>query len=301
MGGMTPSDIGAQVLDAIAWPEVLGDLNDGSDHANILLRAYGQCLEQLQRAANWDMCRKEAPLVLLADATGNTALVGTSVPYPWLYSYQYPTDCVKMRFVPWNFANPSTVIPADNIQIPQTPLVDGLGDTSRIGARVRPARFLVATDFNNPSLDPSDYETRGVSPQGRTVILTNVREATGVYTANMIYPSVWDPLFRAAFVAYLASEVALPIWAKKDAKFGLLIRNQQAEIVRAKVKEARLVDGNEGGPSSSDIRTDWIDVRASGGQGFVNGNWGGAGWGAGDGPGVWSYGFDALTVAGAVF
>lgn len=300
MGGFTPDDIGAQVLDAIAWPEVLGSLQDGSYHANVLLRAYGQCRQQLLRAAFWDFARKQAPLVLLADATGNTANVGTTVPLPWLYEYALPTDAMKIRMIPRNLSNPSTIIPSGNIQIPQTPLVDGIGQNPLVGLRLQPARFLVSMDFNYPSTDPTDYQTLGVSPQGRTVILTNVREAQALYTADMIYPSVWDSLFRAAFVAYLASEVAMPIWAKKDAKFGLLIRNQQLDIVRAKVKEARLVSGNSSGPPTSDLRVDWLDTRFTGG---------GYGWGYGNGMGFgmnndgWLYGAtDGLNLAdGAVF
>ena len=114
-----------------------------------------------------------------------------------------------------------------------------------------------------------------------------MKEAQCVYTAEMIYPSLWDSLFRSAFVAYLASEVVLPL--SKDRKFGLSIRPQLIATVKQKLAEARLVDGNEGW-YSSDIRVDWMSVRHSGGTWSRDGGWGG-----GEGPGVWGYGWDSCS------
>lgn len=298
MSGMTPTDIANQALDAIGVSPPLGDMEDGSDRARVILRAYRECLKQLLRAAHWNFARKTAPLTLLADASGNTSYVGTVVPTPWIYEYAYPTDCAKARFVPWNLSNQASLIPQGNIQIPQTPLVDGLGQQG-LGQPMRPAKFVEATDFNYPPQQGQlTWDVQGVSPQGRTVILTNVRYAQMVYTAIMLYPSVWDPLFRAAFVSYLAAEVALPIWAQEgDRKFGLELRVQQAAIVRDKVMEARAIDGNEG-TFSSDIAVDWMRGRRSfGPYGFGYGA-GGAGWGGDGGPGVYGNGYDSLMVAG---
>src|ERR1019366_9538890 len=138
MGGYLPSDVANQALDAIMWPEVLGDLEDGSHEGAIILRAYRQCLMQLLRAAHWALARKTAPLVLLADSTGNSPNVGTVVPNPWFYyEYEYPGDCAKVRFVPWNLSNQANLIPSNNIQIPSTPLVAGIGQQPLLGQRVR--------------------------------------------------------------------------------------------------------------------------------------------------------------------
>lgn len=296
MGGMTPTDVANEALDAIGWPDVLGDLEDGSPPAQILLRKYRECLKQLLRSAHWNFARKQAPLTLLADASGNAAseYVGVVVPQPWLYEYAYPTDCAKMRFVPWSYPSPAAQIPAGNIQIPATPQ-NSAPLPQVIAPRQRPARFLEATDFNyQPPAGALSWDVQGVSPQGRTVILTNVPNAQGVYTAIMLYPSVWDALFRAAFVAYLAAEVALPIWAKSDRKFGLEVRGQQAQILQAKLSEARLVDGNEG-TFSTDLRVDWLDARRNGGPNTLG--YGGLGWGGGD-AGVWGNGWDSLAVPG---
>lgn len=301
MSDMAVSDVANQALDAIGWPEVLGDIEDGSRHGQILLRAYRQCLQQMLRAVNWNFARRSAPMVLLADASGNTPNVGTRVPVPgFIYEYAYPTDCAKAHFVPWNLENQADTTPPNNIAIPQTPLLTGQGQQPLNGGRIRPARFVVSSDFNYPPpAGQITWDVQGVSPQSRTVILTNVRHAHLVYTAIVLYPSVWDPLFRAALVAYLASEVALPIWSTKDRKFGLEIRTQQIAIVRQKIIEARIVDGIEA-TASSDIAVDWMRIRHTGGPGSIRG-WGdnfGGGFG-----GEGSYGgYDSLTLAdGSVF
>lgn len=298
-GGLLPTDVGNQALDAIGFPFTMGDLQEGTRPAQILLRAYYQCLVQLLRAAPWDCARKQAPLVLLADATGNTANVGTVVPVPWVYEYAYPEDCARARFVPYNWQNQANTIPAGNIATPSTPQTT-VGNTQAPWGKMMVARFLVASDYNYPpQVGSQPWATPNVSPQGRTVVLTNVQNATLVYTAIMDYPSNWDAAFRAAFVAYLASEVALPLWVEKDRKFGLMVRDEQIGIVKAKVSDARAASANEGGPPTSDISVDWMRTRMSGGP-ALNNVWGANG--AYDGVGVMGYGWDGLALAGgAVF
>lgn len=298
--GFTPSDVANQALDAMGWPDVLGDLEDGSEHANVLLRAYRECLKQLLRAAMWDFARKYAPLQLLADATGQTQGVGTVVPNPqFRYEYVYPPDCVKARFLPWNPGTP-TLPPGSNVTIPDVLLTDNQQPWPPAAGRVMPARFLVAFDYNYPPpSNPIPWDQMGVSPEGRLVILTNVQNASLVYTTLALYPSVWDPLFRAAFVAFLAAECALAIWKKKDPKFGLQMRRENIAILQAKVVEARAQSANEGGPSTSDIRVDWMDARYSVGPGSRFGwGYGGADSAWDSGPGVLGYGWDTLALPG---
>jgi hypothetical protein len=287
-----PADVANQALDAAGVEHTLGDLQEGTRVAQVTLRAYGQCLRQLLRAANWDFARKTSDMVLLADATGQTANVGSMVPTPWIYEYAYPIDCMKVRLVPWNYGQ-DPGIPTDNIQIPATiPLTTATGQPPLTGQRLRPARFVVATDPNYPP-DPGQitWVVQGESPAGRTVILTNVKNAKVIYTALMLYPSVWDPLFREAMVAYLASQIALPL--STDKRFGMQLRKDNIEIAKMKIKEARVVDGNEG-ISSSDISVDWMRTRNVGGR---------SSWGyQDDGPGGFGGGWDSLAFPdGSVF
>ncbi len=287
-----PTDVCQQAIDASGVDYLLGDIEDGSRPAQVLLRAYQQCLMQLLRGANWDFARKTSQLTLLADATGNTPNVGTLVPVPWIYSYEYPIDCMKARFIPWNYAvqNPGT--PPGNITPPAAPAptMTGLGNPQLTGNRIRPARFVIATDANYPPPSGSvTWEVQGVSPQGRTVVLTNVQNAVMIYTALMLYPSVWDPLFRAALVSYLASEIALPL--ATDKKFGLAMRAQNVAIAKAKIEQARIRDGNEGF-YSSDLRVDWMAARWTGGAGGWGNNYADGG-----GPAVGWGGWDACGFA----
>lgn len=271
-----PTDIANLALDQSGCDFTLGDIAEGTRPAQVLLRAYRDCRRQLLRAAHWSWARKQVPLVLLADITGNTPNVGTNVVQAgFTFEYSMPPDYLKAWYVPWQpFTQPG--VAASNI-VPQNysaPLMTNLGQPPYSAWRPQPARFLIATDSNYPAQPgiPGDDELpAGTSPATQTVLLTNVQNAQLVYTADMIYPSVWDPLFRAALVAYIASEIALPL--AKDKKLGMVLRDDQIKIAKAKIQQARLSDGNES-PSDSTLSTNWMQTRRTGGYG---------GWGSGYG------------------
>ena len=281
-----PADIANEALDACGLSEMaIGDLEEGTAPAQVLLRKYWTCLRALLRGATWDFARRQAPLVLLADASGQTVGAGNIVPQgQYQYEYQYPSDCARVRYIPWQpFLAPGA--PAGNIVPPnnQLPLMPNLNASPLQGQRIRPARFLITSDPNYPA--PQGAQTslvQGQSPIGNTVILTNVPNAQIIYTYYAIYPSVWDMLFRQAMVAYLASEIALPLWVKKnDAKMGMSLRDSNIAILKSKITEARIADGNES-VASNDISVDWIRTRRSGPG--LWGSWGGFGdsdWGGG--------------------
>ncbi len=279
----TPTDVAQLAIDAIAIDHEIGDLEAGGRINNVTLRAYGECFRQLMRAAPWTFARREVPLLLLADASGNTAGVGSAVPGngQYVYEYAYPTDCARIRYIP-GYPLQAPPVPNGNITPPNSssPTLVGLS-TAPLGAGMRPTRFLLTNDPNYNTPAPNSG-VQGQSPVGNTVILSNVPNATCVYTFNALYPSLWDHLFLAAMAAYLASEIALPLWSK-DPKMGMALRTQQIAIAKSKLLEARAMDGNETW-SSSDIRVDWMDFRRTGGSwsgwGQSGGDWGcwGNGW-----------------------
>ena len=295
MGGWIPTDVIQQSIDACGVDYLLGDIEDGSREAQVSLRAYQQCLPQLLRAAPYDFARREAPLTLLADASGNTPNVGTQViGNQFNYEYAWPIDAVKLRYIPRSFiANPGTV--QGNITPPnnQSPIMTGLGQPPYGPNRIQPTRFLVSNDSNYPpAAGQVNWETQGVSPQGRVVILSNVKAALAVYTYLALYPSIWDSLFRAALVAYIASEIALPL--NKDKNLGRSIANDQRQITKEKIMQARAMAANESGVNTSDIRVDWLDTRRIGGRwGWQNG-WDGGG------PGELWGGYDDCCGSGVV-
>ncbi len=296
-----PQDVANEALVACGFNFVIGNLQEGTRPAQILLQKYGQCLRQLLRSAHWNFARLQTPMTLLADATGQTPNVPTNTIAPWVYEYAIPIDCMKARFVPWGPQGLTAPIPSGNYVPPNSssPVVGGLG-VPVAGAHLRPARFLEANDPNfAPQSGQLFWETQGSSPQGQTVILTNVQNATLVYTALMNYPSNWDSQFRAAIVAFLASEVAFALWASKGEKFaplGMKIREDQMKIAAAKIMAARLTDGNEGW-HNSDFVPDWMRFRNSGSsyRGGYSQNFGSLGDG---GPGIYFGGMDGCCGVG---
>lgn len=291
-----PADVVNEALDAIGADFTIGELREGTKAAQVALRHYGQCLRQLLRSAHWDMARKQQPLTMLADATGQTAGVGTVVPAPWVYEYSYPVDCMLARFVPANYLNP-TQAPSGNYALPATPQTTGASQPPYgYGMRLVPAPFIITLDSNYPVDANSNWmEVQGAAPGARVVILSNVNQAALVYTGFVPYPSVWDAHFRAALVAYLASCMALPL--TKDKALGVKMRDEQFQLAKERVTQARISNGNESGfPQTTDHLPDWMSIRSRGGGAWGQG-WNSAGlWGVGgygwDGCGYAGYGFD---------
>lgn len=283
----SPTAVAQEAIDAAGLKIELSDIQDGTEAARVCLRVYGNALRQMLRGANWDFARKEAPLVLLADATGATPNVGTVVPSGFAYEYAYGTDCAKLRYIP---ANRNQTIPGPNTTPTNgtVPLMTGLGGPF-IGRRNVPTPFLITSDANYPPATGQMYwDVQGVSPQGRTVILSNVQNAHAVYTYYALYPSLWDQKFRSALVAYIAHEIAFRL--HEDPKLGMAVRVEQMKVAQMRLMEARVTDGNEGF-SSSDLSVDWMRTRNVGGQ-WGEGNGGGGGWGAG-----WNCGWDSVGFA----
>lgn len=264
-----PTDIANLALDACGINVQLNDIEQGGREANVLLRSYGEGVRQILRAAPWAFARKQVSMVLLADASGATPNVSSVVPggyaSQFLYEYSYPIDCARIRYVPGN-VNSVPGTPAGNITPPNPnlPLLPGIG-TALWQQRAVPTRFLVTNDPNivAPAGSNAQFQ-QGQSPIGSTVILSNVQNATLVYTFNCLYPSLWDHLFRGALVSYIAQDVAVALWASRDPKMGLQMRAQQISITKGKVSEARVADGNEMSVTT-DHTPDWLRFRRTGG------------------------------------
>jgi hypothetical protein len=288
----SPTIVANMVLDAIGVDEQVGNIEEGSRVANVLLRAYGRCRQDLLRAAPWSFARKQTTMVLLADSSGQTANVGTVVPgTSFQYEYRYPADCLRIRYIPWNpFNNPpvptTNITPSDGTSPPTT----GSTGPQRLWQPIRPSLYQITNDPNYPLDSQADPTVNpGQSPTGSTVILSNVQSASIVYTFDAVYPMLWDNLFTSALVAYMASEVTLGLWSKNP-KYGMGIRREQIAIAQKKLIEARIADGNASTVSTSHL-PDWMRARASyGNNGFNNNGWGLDG-GAGGAYGVWGNGY----------
>ncbi len=282
----TPTAIANQALQAAGLRMVLGDIQDGTEAAQVCLRSYSECVRQMLRGAHWDWARREVPLQLVADASGQTSGVGSLVPSGFLYSYVYPADCAKVRFIPANYWGSSPPVPSDNITPPNGDSPITAATLSVIASRLVPSRFLIANDPNYVPAGASNV-IPGVSPVGHTVICCNVQNARGVYTLQAMWPNLWDSLFRSAVVDYMASEIAFVL--HNDKKLGLAVQDRLAGRAQMKLSEARRTNGNESW-ANADLSVDWMRIRMSGGFSAAY-----LGAGRDAGPGYLFGGFDSVV------
>lgn len=281
-----PTAICNQALQAAGLRMVLGDIQDGTEAAQVCLRAYSECVRQMIRGAHWDAFRREAELQLVADASGQTAGVGTIVPGGMQYSYNYPADCAKLRFIPANRGNTVAPVPSGNIVPDNSSSPISAATSAVVGQRLIPSRFLIANDPNSAP-DGASNNIAGISPIGSTVICCNIQNAFGVYTMEAMWPNLWDSLFRSAVVDYIASEIAFVLYT--DKKVGIAVQDRLSGRAQAKLSEARRTNGNESW-ANADLNVDWMRYRLSGG-------FNGYGWGdnGGGGPGTLFGGFDSVA------
>lgn len=214
-----------RALSEIGARATITSLSDSSSAGVQCTIWYDALREQLLRAAPWGFARKQLALT----ETGN--FNDQNVPYPWLYKYEYPADCLKVRYLLWP--------PQDSTggnSVPQT------GNGLAWGPWYAPSRnnrFIVADDA------------------GTRVILSNVPGAICVYVANVSDVSLFDPLFQQALVSALASKLVIPITGNVKMK---VVHENSA--MRA-IANALAADGNEAMPTTDHI-PDWIAARGYG-------------------------------------
>lgn len=293
------ADVVNRALDALGLPNMqLGSITDGTLAGRTARRIYGQTLRQLLRSAHWSFARKRAQMELLASRTGqpppgtpNPApfqQISTAVEWPWLYAYAWPTDAVQARWVPWAPVT-SGGAPQGNIAIGSAPLMTGLAQTGAAPwLNARPARFLASTSSQfpiaagTPGWDniPDIDDVEGVGLRSRRIILTDVPNATLVYTMLQLEIEMWDELFSQAMVAVLADRLAMPLIP--DVKERIAVSGRQIAIAKDAIAQARVASANEAGfPQSTDQNAPWtLARRARSGYG---GGWDGGGGSGGGG------------------
>lgn len=254
----TPVDMANEALTAaMARPgDTIFAFTDKSVSAQYVRLYYQDTLDQMLRAAHWNFARKMAPMSLLLAAPGtpeNTGVgtqtwqPGVQPQPPWLYEYAYPPDCVLLRYI--------------SPQLNSSGLVGGLPIFSvpsyipQPTVTLQPQRFLVSLDD-------------ALAAGAQRVALCNVEFALGVYTARVNNPDIWDPSFKAGFVAALAKRLVIPLSGNLKAINGF---NQEAAQA---ILSARISDGNEGLTFAADTTRppDWIRVRGYAGD-YVTGSY----------------------------
>lgn len=155
----SPEDCVNDALSRLGSKRRVGSLFEGSDTAKIALDVYAQTRDETLRENDWDF----------AQAIAAAAVSGIGAPQPWAYSYQYPTDCLRVR----------SVFGADYI-----------------------------ADKNNPLPNNWINSSAVISGNQVQVVLSNLAAASLVYTKRVTDPTAWEPLFTEAFCAALARRMA---------------------------------------------------------------------------------------------
>jgi hypothetical protein len=296
----SPADIVNQSLDMLGVSgQIIGSLTDGTKVSETARRNYGQALRQLLRCAWWDHARKRAQLNLLGTTSIVPPPLGVSglVEWPWQFCYEWPTDAVFGRWMPYS---PTTNQPTNAQGIPLL-----TGNSLGVPYPQIPGRFLVTSSDQYPTETgftpwnqlPDYQRTIGVGPTTRQVILTNCCNAWFVYTTLTPVIETWPSDFRQAMVVMMAMVLA-PV-AIEEPKLRMAEIGRLAPLLKNTIDNARAASANESGfPQSVDREAPWLAGR--------NPNWwggrdGGFGFGDDGGGGSYSCGFGSMSWGGSVF
>jgi hypothetical protein len=264
---VSPVDVANISLDNIGARFSISSLTPPAPPPNaaVVARQYGLRIDALHRAAHWNCTRRQGALTLIGAAQGTPENPnGTTLPIPpvpWQYEYALPADCLKARFL---IPNPPTT-GATNPPI----LAGGVVQTP-IWFPPIGYEFEVGVDYD-----------QSTPPQQIRVILTNLEFAQLVYTGRITNPDLWDPHFLNAACATLGAWLVNPLARSAQ------VLKEQIEIASSIITQARISDGNEGGPTSVDHEPDWMRVRGFSGY-QIAGEQGGRCW----------YGWDAMGFPG---
>lgn len=231
-------DICNRALAAVGTRSTIASLTEGSNESNNCSLIYEPVLRQAIRAAHWNCFKRWLTLSLLKAAPGtpeNETVPGESTwqsawpAPPWQYEYAQPSDCVQMRKVVNNL---------NQNQGFSTPLFGSAGPAPLPYWQSPGIKFEVA----------SDQDSTGNPIK---VILTNVDQAIGVYSAWIDQPDAWDDDFQEAVVEGLAGRLVLALTGDKQ------LAQLRYKMANDLIATARARDANEG-QHVQDHMPDWI-------------------------------------------
>jgi hypothetical protein len=194
----SPADAVNLALVRIGYHGRVGSLYDGSTAAKHALDIYSQTRDQLIRDGDWECMERSVPGTLQKQApAGGYVGIQWSDIYPclpWLYQYEYPSDCLKLRSV---LATPALVPDFD----PQ---------------------YNVFSLDNDNSFTPT-----------QKVINCNVPDAIFIYAAQVTDPTNWDAAFIEAFTAALGRRLAPVLLGLENAKLAVSDEQAEKQIAKS--------------------------------------------------------------------
>jgi len=150
----------------------INSLTEGSVEAQQCKLHFDTARQFVLRDNDWQFARKVAPLQLRSET-----------PLHWVFTYQYPGDCLNLKIVTGDFAFKSQ-------------------QDDQLANR---GRFIA--EFIEPELSvPFEIQHGG---DGR-IIVTDQNEAYAIYTAD-VDVALFDPLLVTALSHYLAMLIAVPV------------------------------------------------------------------------------------------
>jgi len=199
----------------------INSLNEASIQAQNCKLLYPTARDMLLRVAPWQFAHKVKPLALLTDDLFN-----------WIYTYQYPSDCLQINRLIINFE----AVSSDNT-------------TSAVASRFYDPGLPL------PNLTPQvEYELQNID--GNRVIATNERDARISYRAKITDPNLFDSEFVLMFSYLLGSFLAIPI---VGAKTGRELRSDNFQIYQSMLASAIASDLNEQFHPTPD--SDYVSIR----------------------------------------
>jgi hypothetical protein len=227
-----PIDVVRVALSEIGQQISIQNFSDTSPAGTTARLQYDPKIRTLLRAANWGFARAQIPLTLWKSATVNGVASGNPPPAPYLYEYEYPNDCLKLRFL----------LPTANAPSGGVPLTTGM-----TGPFAYPG---MPTDI--PFVDATDFDDRGNIVR---VVLTNLAQAQAIYVRDLSqFPDTWDPQFLSAATALLAAYFINAL-ARNTAQM-----NSQIALAKSMIDSARVSNANEA-ITSADHQPDWMRAR----------------------------------------
>ena len=237
------TDLVNRALLSIGARTLVSNISEQTTAANAAAILYTPTFESLARSANWNCLRTQASLTLLQAAPGTPENPnGTTLPYapqPWLYAYEYPGDCLQIRYIMPNY----NITVSTSVTVPPP-------STSSI-----PSPVCVPTDSIGFPFVVSYGKDANGNPT--TLVLTNVENAIAVYTVNQPNPQIWDSEFQSAFVALLGAAL-VPALA-----MNMALMDRQVKLAEGYIARARIRDGDEGF-TKQDHTPDWFRARSGG-------------------------------------
>lgn len=203
----------------------INDINEASIQAQMCKLKYDFVLDFMLRDVPWNFAKKQIPLALLTDDL-----------FSWVYAYQYPSDCLRVRRLM------STVN-----QVTET----------------EPGFVYRPEYYNNNPLDYLSSNTvripyEIINSSDNLVLGANDADLWIEYTVKVIDPNKYDSQFIMAFAWYLAAEIAMPIIGGEN---GDAQRRNALQMYARTVSEATALNANERDENPVALESDFILTR----------------------------------------